>query len=77
MARYDLILHGGRVLDPANGLDGLFDVGIQRGRVESVEAHLDPSLTDHLLDMTGQWVMPGVVDSHVHVSAGGPGSDRA
>jgi len=77
MVRYDLILHGGRVLDPANGLDGLFDVGIQRGRVESVEPHLDPSLSDHQLDMAGRWLMPGVVDSHVHVSTGGRGADAA
>ena len=77
MVKFDLILKGGRVLDPANGLDAPRDVGIAGGHIEAVELELDPTLGDDLIDVSKRWVIPGVVDSHVHVSTGDRGGDRA
>lgn len=77
MARFDLILKGGRVLDPANGLDALRDLGIAGGHIEAVEPELDPGLADSMLDVSARWIIPGVVDSHVHVATGDRGGDRA
>ncbi len=77
MPRFDLILRGGHVLDPANGLDGPYDVGIRLGQIESVEPELDSTDSDRVMDVTDQWVMPGVIDSHVHISTFGRNRDRA
>ena len=75
MSKYALILKGGRLLDAANGMDGYFDIGISSGHVASVEDELDPGQADALMDLSGRWVLPGVIDSHVHVatSGGNPG----
>ncbi len=40
---YDIVLTGGRVLDPKNGVDAPLDVGVTDGRVTAVEANIDPS----------------------------------
>ena len=71
MSKYDLILKGGRVLDPANGKDGLYDIGISSGHIAEVETELDPGLADGMMDVSGRWVLPGVIDSHVHVATTG------
>jgi hypothetical protein len=68
MARYDLILSGGIVLDPANGFEGISDVGIAAGVIERVAPELDPADADDLIDVSGKWVMPGQIDTHAHVA---------
>jgi hypothetical protein len=68
MARFDLILSGGTVLDPANSIDSIADIGIKSGRIEAVAQDLDPYETDKSVDVTGKWVMPGQIDTHAHVA---------
>ncbi|MCI0441484.1 MAG: amidohydrolase family protein [Chloroflexi bacterium] len=68
MAKYDLILKGGTVLDPANGFEGVSDVGIAGGKIERVAPELDPFDSDDLIDVSGKWVMPGQIDTHAHVA---------
>ena len=68
MARYDLILAGGTVLDPKNGLEARADVGITSGKIERVEPELDPATADDVIDVEGMWVMPGQIDTHAHVA---------
>ena len=68
MAKYDLILSGGTVLDPANGLHAVSDVGISGGAIERVAPELDPAEADDLIDVSGRWVMPGHIDTHGHVA---------
>ncbi len=68
MARYDLIISGGTVLDPANGYEGTSDVGIKAGRIEQVGPDLDPFDAEDVIDATGKWVMPGQIDTHAHVA---------
>jgi dihydroorotase len=61
-----LLLKGGRVIDPANRVDGLFDVGIHDGKIARVEAHIAREDSEHTLDVTGLLVTPGLIDIHVH-----------
>ena len=68
MAKYDLILSGGTVLDPANALEGIADVGVKAGMIARVEPDLDPFDGDEIVDVSGRWVMPGQIDTHAHVA---------
>ncbi len=68
---YDLLITGGRVLDPATGVDGVADVAVSSGRVVAVAPDLrhEPALRVH--DAAGQLVTAGLVDLHTHVWHGG------
>jgi dihydroorotase len=66
-ARYDLILKGGHIIDPRNGVDKLADVGIRGGKVAAVEQNLPASTANKVIDASGLYVTPGLVDIHVHV----------
>ncbi len=61
----DLVIRGGRVIDPAAGVDGPRDVAIADGRIAAVEPGIDPGPTP-VIDAAGLWVLPGLVDIHVH-----------
>lgn len=76
--KYELLLRGGRVIDPANGLDGRFDVGIRGGKVVAVASHLVAGDADTVLDVTGRLVVPGLIDIHMHASTefGGQAAHR-
>ena len=63
-AEHDLVLAGGRVMDPASGLDAVVQVGITEGRISALsDAPLQGAET---LDVTGLAVAPGFIDLHVH-----------
>src|SRR6478672_170504 len=66
-ARYDLILKGGHVIDPKNGIDRVADVAIRGGKVAAVEPNLPASAATKVIDASGLYVTPGLVDIHVHV----------
>jgi dihydroorotase len=68
---HDLVIHGGTVIDPANGIEGAGDVAIGHGRVAGVGAGIDRSGALETFDATGLLVVPGLVDLHVHVYWGG------
>ncbi|MBN9345887.1 MAG: amidohydrolase/deacetylase family metallohydrolase [Devosia sp.] len=63
---YDLVLKGGRVLDPRNGIDGKRDVAIKRGRIAAVAADIDAG-AGKVRDVAGSIVAPGLIDIHTHV----------
>jgi dihydroorotase len=69
MSAPGLLLRGGRVIDPAQGLDGSYDVLVRDGRIAAVGAGLAPDGAT-LLDVTGQLVLPGLIDVHVHCFKG-------
>ncbi len=74
----DLLLRGGRVIDPASHLDATADVLVSRGRVVSIEtAPLPPSAIGdaRVLEAEGCLVVPGLIDGHVHLRE--PGNERA
>ena len=58
------LIKGGRVLDPASGKDGIYNILIEDGIIVSVDTK--EALADEVLDATGCYVMPGLVDLHVH-----------
>jgi dihydroorotase len=66
----DLILKGGRIIDPANGRDAVADIGFGDGRVEAVGADL-PLQGSEAIDARGLIVVPGLIDLHTHVYWGG------
>jgi len=64
---FDLLLRGGRVIDPACGIDGLTDVAIRHGKVAAVQADILPTSAREVIDATGKLVLPGLIDTHAHV----------
>lgn len=71
--RYELLVRGGRVVDPRNGLDARRDLGLAGGQVVAVAETLDPGRAERVLDATNRVIFPGVIDCHVHLGrwAGG------
>ncbi|HLH43903.1 MAG TPA: hypothetical protein VKV74_13015 [Bryobacteraceae bacterium] len=64
-AKYDLIIRGGRVLDPSRKLDAIRDVAIARGQIAAIEPHLAADAAD-AIDASGKLVVPGLIDIHTH-----------
>jgi dihydroorotase len=65
--RYDLLLKGGHVIDPKNNIDGIMDVAVRDGRIAEVARSIDPARASKVLDATGLYVTPGIVDIHTHL----------
>jgi len=68
--RYDLLLQGGHVIDPRSGTSAVRDVAIAGGKIAAVLPKIDPAEAFKVVDVTGLYVTPGLVDLHVHVYAG-------
>ncbi len=63
------LIRGGRVIDPASGVDGAFDLLVIDGEIDAVESPLSiaPPAGATVIDAADQWVIPGLVDPHVHL----------
>ena len=68
--KYDLLLKGGHVIDAKNKISGIRDVAIQAGRIAEVSARIDPATARKVIDVSGNYVTPGLIDIHAHVYAG-------
>jgi dihydroorotase len=73
-AKYDLIIRGGRVIDPSVRLDAIRDVAISEGRIAAVQSNIAGDAGD-TIDARERLVVPGLLDIHTHAarSADGPG----
>jgi len=70
MQSYDLLLKGGRVLDPSQDMDGLADVAIKAGRIAEVRPLIPIESAKQVIDVAGKLITPGLIDMHVHVYPG-------
>src|SRR5246500_4650784 len=71
MMPFDLILRGGRVVDPSQKLDAVADVAFAGGKVAMVGNALKTDPTTEVRDVSGTIVTPGLIDLHTHVYWGG------
>lgn len=67
---YDLLLKGGHLIDPKNGISAVRDIALLDGKVAAVAESIDPAMGFKVVDCRGLFVTPGLIDLHVHVFAG-------
>lgn len=68
--KYDLLLKGGHLIDPKNKISAVRDVAIANGKVAAVASKINPAEAFKVVDVSGYYVTPGIIDIHVHVYAG-------
>ena len=66
-ATYDLLIAGGRVIDPAQGLSAVRDVAILHGRIARIDENIPAAQARQVFDATHKIVTPGLIDLHSHV----------
>lgn len=71
----DLLIRGGRVIDPSRGTDGVADLYLKDGKIEAVGRNIPSQPGAEVLDATGKVVAPGLIDLHVHLRE--PGFEHA
>ena len=69
--RYDLLLKGGHVIDPANHIDEVRDVAVFQGKIVAVEKDIPADQAGKVVDVSKLVVTPGLIDIHYHVGHGG------
>jgi dihydroorotase len=65
--RYDLVLRGGRVIDPARDIDGRLDVAVRGATIAAVAPAIVAPPGTRVIDVRGRLVVPGMIDTHAHV----------
>ena len=68
--RYDLLIKGGRVIDPAQALSDQRDVAVAGGKIARLDRDIPAREARQVLDARGKIVAPGLIDVHVHVYDG-------
>jgi dihydroorotase len=66
-APFDLLLRGGRVIDPASGRDGIADIAVRDGAIAAIEHAIPGDAARLVLDVAGKIVIAGMIDTHAHV----------
>jgi dihydroorotase len=69
--RYDLLLKGGHVIDPANHIDEVRDVAVFQGKIAAVEKNIPADQAGKVVDVSKLYVTPGLIDIHYHIGHGG------
>ncbi|MQF70130.1 amidohydrolase family protein [SAR202 cluster bacterium AD-804-J14_MRT_500m] len=63
---YDLILKGGKVVDPSQGIYGDMDIGFKDGKVKTISRQISAATSEKIIDVTEKLVTPGLIDLHGH-----------
>jgi len=66
----DMLLKGGHVIDAKNGIDGPMDIAITEGKISQVAPNIPENQAKQVVNVTGMYVTPGLIDMHVHVFHG-------
>ncbi len=74
---YDVLLKGGHVIDPANNIFSNMDVGIKDRKIKQVSANIPSEHSAKVIDVSGHYVIPGIIDIHTHVYTGWTSSVNA
>jgi len=69
-ARYDLLLKGGHVIDPKNGISKVLDVAVAGNKIARVAPDIPAAEAKRVANVAGLYVTPGLIDLHAHVYAG-------
>lgn len=67
---YELVIKGGMVIDPAQGIHDQRDIGISNGKITALAADIAPGQAKKVIDASGKIVTPGLIDIHAHVADG-------
>jgi dihydroorotase len=67
---YDILIKGGEVIDPSRAFRGIADVAVLDGKVAAIETSIAAERGIDVVDATGLYVTPGLVDLHTHVHYG-------
>jgi dihydroorotase len=67
---YDILIKGGEVRDPARGFQQKADVAIRQGSIAAIEPDISPQQALDVIDATGKFVTPGLIDLHTHIHYG-------
>src|SRR5204863_2241903 len=73
--KYDLLLKGGHLIDPKNGISAVRDVAIAQGKIAAIAASIPAADARKTIDVSSLYVVPGLVDIHTHVFAGSMGRE--
>jgi len=68
--KIDILLKGGHVIDPKNNIDAVMDVAIADGKILRLAPQIDAAGAIKVIDISGLYLSPGIIDIHVHVFAG-------
>ena len=68
--QYDLLIKNGFVIDPKNQIDSILDVAIASGKIAKIAKNIPASQAAKVVDATGLFVTPGLIDIHTHVFVG-------
>jgi len=71
MSQYNLVLKGGHVVDPSQGIDKVQDIAFTDGKVAKISDDISGSDGNDVRDVSKSFVVPGLIDLHTHVYWGG------
>ena len=64
---YDLLVKNGHVIDPKNKIDSILDLAIVDGKIAKIDKNIAVSQAKKVVDATGLFITPGLIDIHTHL----------
>ena len=68
--QYSIVIKGGHVIDPKNNINAIMDIAVSNDKIVSVAKDIDVKNAVQVVNATGMYVTPGLIDIHVHVFYG-------